>query len=93
MAADDFLLKFVRDNTLQSPKEKELQLDETPVTIYPQPVRAKAWARFGPIPSHVGCWIHRTTPAAGVVFTIRDKTFRCWVWSNAVAVSDEAAGT
>ena len=93
-AADHFLLKIARENPLQSLTEKELRLDETPVTIYPNPIRAKAWIRFGAIPMHVDCWIHRTTSdAAGVSFTIRDKTFRCWVWGNAVALPDEADTT
>lgn len=84
-AADHFLLKIARENPLQSLTEKELRLDEIPVTIYPNPVRAKAWVRFGTIPMHFDCWIHRTTStAAGISFRIRDKTFRCWVWGNAV---------
>lgn len=89
-AADHFLLKIARENPLQTLTEKELDLDVTPVTIYPKPVRAKAWVRFGAIPHHTECWIHRTTTnAAGISFTIRDKTFRCWVWGNAVSVNDE----
>lgn len=89
-AADHFLLKIARENPLQSLTEKELQLDVAPVTIYPKPIRAKAWVRFGAIPSHVDCWIQRSTAdAAGISFKIRDQTFRCWVWGNAVAISSE----
>lgn len=81
------MLKVARENPLQSLSEKELQLDETPITSYPRPVPAKAWVRFGSIPVHMDCWIHRTTSsAAGISFRIRDKTFRCWVWGNAVSV-------
>lgn len=90
-AADHFLLKIARENPLQTLTEKELQLDATPVTIYPKPIRAKAWVRFAAIPHHVDCWIHRTTAdAAGISFTIRDQTFRCWVWGNAVTIPDES---
>ena len=88
-AADHFLLKIARENPLQSLTEKELRLDETPVTIYPKPIRAKAWIRFGAIPMHMDCWIHRTTSeAAGVSFTILDRKFRCWVWGNAVTLPE-----
>ncbi|MGN7861434.1 hypothetical protein ACTJI8_12710 [Microbacterium sp. 22303] len=91
-AADHFLLKVARENPLQTLTPKELQLDSTPVTIYPQPIRAKAWVRFAAIPYETDCWIHRTTAtAAGISFTIRDKTFRCWVWGNAVTVSEAPA--
>ena len=81
------MLKIAREHPLQTLTVEELRLDITPVTIYPEPVKAQAWVRFGAIPHHVECWIHRTTKdAAGVAFTIRDKTFRCWVWGNAVTV-------
>lgn len=49
-AADHFLLKIARDHPLQSLTPKELQLDVTPVMVYPKPVRAKAWVRFADIP-------------------------------------------
>ena len=89
-AADHFLLKIARENPLQSLTEKELRLDVTPVTIYPKPIPAKAWVRFAALPHHVDCWIHRTTAdAAAISFKIRDKTFRCWVWGNAVTVPAE----
>jgi hypothetical protein len=91
-AADYMILKMARENPLQTLTEKELRLDVTPVTSYPKPVRAVAWVRFGAIPYLADCWIHRTTSdAAGISFTIRDKTFRCWVWGNAVSVNDEEA--
>lgn len=84
-AVDRLLLKVARENPLQSLTEKELQLDVKPVTIYPRPVTAKAWVRFGAIPSHLDCVIVRSTSeAAGIEFRIRDKLFRCWVWGNAV---------
>ena len=93
-AADHLLLKIARENRLQSLSEKELQLDILPCTIYPQPIKAKAWVRFGEIPMHVDCWIHRTTSeAAGVAFTIRDKKFQCWVWGNAVTVPERSQGS
>lgn len=93
-AAEHFMLKIARENPLQSLTEKELALDVTPVTIYPKPIKATAWVRFGLIPHRIDCWIHRTTTnAAGISFAIRDKTFRCWVWGNAVTVprDDETA--
>ncbi|MDQ4214056.1 hypothetical protein [Microbacterium capsulatum] len=91
-SVDLLLLKIAREQPLQTLTEKELQLDIAPLTIYPKPVRAKAWIRFGAIPMHVDCWIHRSTSdAAGITFTIRDKTFRCWVWGNAVTASSKKA--
>lgn len=93
-AADHFLLKIARDHPLQSLTPKELQLDTNLVTIYPKPIRAKAWVRFAAIPHHVDCWIHRTTAdAAAISFTIRDQTFRCWIWGNAVTIPDEGEST
>lgn len=88
-AADYLLLKVARENPLQTLSDKELRLDVAPLTTYPKPIRAKAWVRFAAIPVDVDCWIHRTTPdAAAISFRIRDKTFRCWVWGNAVIEAD-----
>lgn len=89
-SVDLLLLKIAREKPLQSLSDRELQLDVAPLTIHPKPIRAKAWVRFGSIPMHVDCQIVRTTQAAaGISFTIRDKTFRCWVWGNAVTVPDD----
>lgn len=89
-AVDHLLLKIAREHPLQSLTAKELQLDVLPLTIYPRPLAAKAWVRFGAIPSHVDCVIARSTStAAGIEFRIRDKVFRCWVWGNAVATSND----
>ncbi|EQM81790.1 MULTISPECIES: hypothetical protein [Microbacterium] len=36
--------------------------------------------------------IVRSTPLAAVVeFRAEEKTFRCWVWGNAVALADEVS--
>lgn len=92
-AVDHFLLKIARENPLQSLTEKELQLDVLPLTIYPRPLVAKAWVRFGSIPSHVSCVIVRSTStAAGIEFRIREKVFRCWVWGNAVTTPNDGDG-
>lgn len=93
-AVDQLLLKIAREHPLQSLTPKELQLDVLPVTIYPRPIPAKAWVRFEAIPSHVDCVIMRTTStAAGIEFRIRDKTFRCWVWGNAVTPTSDQQTT
>lgn len=88
-AADYLLLKMARENPLQSLTKKELQLDVLPMTIYPKPLRARAWVRFGKIATQFDCVIVRSTStAAGIQFWIRDKRFQCWVWGNAVTMSD-----
>jgi len=72
---------------LQSLTPDELELDRAPVTIYPQPQRVKAWVRFGPQHTRVDALLVRSTDkAAGVEFTVRDQTYRCWVWGNAVEI-------
>lgn len=72
---------------LQSLTAEELELTSTPVTIYPEGnrPRVRAWVRFGPQHTRVDAVLARSTPtAAGIEFTVRDKTYRCWVWGNAV---------
>lgn len=91
-AADHLMLKLAREKPLQSLSADELRLDITPVTVYPEPIKAKVWVRFGEIPARLDCRIHRTTSsAAAIEFTIRDKIFRCWVWGNAVTVDQANA--
>lgn len=76
---------------LQTLTERELDLRETPVTIYPsasQP-RVRAWVRFGPKAILVDARLARsTTKAAGIEFRAEGQTFRCWVWGNAVTTVD-----
>ncbi|OIU87704.1 hypothetical protein [Microbacterium sp. AR7-10] len=73
---------------LQSLSERELALDKQPVTTYPQPRRVKAWVRFGPQPARVNALLLRSTDTAvGIEFTIAEKTYRCWVWGNAVELA------
>lgn len=70
---------------LQSLSPDELELDSAPVTIYPQPQRVKAWVRFGPQHARVDAVVVRSTDrAVGIEFDVRGKTYRCWVWGNAV---------
>ncbi|MFE2772316.1 hypothetical protein [Microbacterium resistens] len=70
---------------LQSLTPDELDLANEPVTIAPKPPHARAWVRFGAQPAKVDCVVERwTEKACGVSFTVQGKTYRCWVWSNAV---------
>lgn len=74
---------------LQTLSPDELELDRLPLTVYPQPQRVKAWVRFGPQHARVDALLMRSTPtAAGIEFTVRETTYRCWVWGNAVTVTD-----
>lgn len=76
---------------LQSLTERELEVREQPVTIYPWNAqrRVKAWVRFGPAAIRVDAKIVRSTPlAAGIEFRCDDQTLRCWVWGNAVTLDD-----
>ena len=76
---------------LQTLSPEELELDRLPVTIYPEKHRpkVKAWVRFGPQHTRVDAVLARSTSqAAGIEFTVRDKTYKCWVWGNAVTVAN-----
>lgn len=66
-------------------------LDQHPLTIYPRPHRrVRAWVRFGPEAIRVNAVLLRSTPmASGIGFRAEDRTFRCWVWSNAVTDAEE----
>lgn len=70
---------------LQSLSKQELALDKQPLTVYPQPQRVKAWVRFGSQHARVNALLVRSTETAvGIEFVIAEKTYRCWVWGNAV---------
>jgi hypothetical protein len=72
---------------LQSLTDRELEVRETPVTVYPAAARPRvyAWVRFGPKEVRVDARLVRSTPkAAGIEFRVDSQTFRCWVWGNAV---------
>lgn len=70
---------------LQSLSDRELALDKQPMTVYPQPQRVKAWVRFGPQPARVNALLVRSTETAvGIEFVVAEKTYRCWIWGNAV---------
>ena len=77
---------------LQSLTDRELNLREQPVTIYPHALQrsVKAWVRFGGEAICVDAKLVRSTPlAAGIEFRGVDETFRAWVWGNAVIVADD----
>lgn len=75
---------------LQSLTPEELETDRSPVTIYPRPERVKAWVRFGPQHTRVDALLVRSTDkAAGIEFTVREQTYRCWVWGNAVTLAGD----
>ena len=76
---------------LQSLTDRELNLREQPLTIYPHALqrRVRAWVRFGPESIRVDAKLVRSTPlAAGIEIRCEDETLRCWVWGNAVTVDD-----
>ena len=75
---------------LQSLSERELALRDHPLTIYPYPYsKVTAWVRFGPEAIRVDALLMRSTPlAAGIAFRAESETFRCWVWGNAVTLTE-----
>lgn len=78
--------------SLQSLTDRELNLRETPVTVYPHALqrRVRAWVRFGAEACRVDAKLMRSTPhAAGIEFHGENETFRCWVWGNAVQMPDD----
>ena len=88
-AAHKQILSAAKSGPLQSLTASELDLREQPLTIHPRPQMVRAWVRFGPIAIRVEARLVRTTPtAAGIEFTADEQTFRCWVWGNAVTMSD-----
>jgi hypothetical protein len=87
------ILSAARHGPLQSLTDRELDLREQPVTIYPQGTqrRVRAWVRFGPEAIRVDAKVVRSTPlAAGIEFRAEAQTFRCWVWGNAVELADNS---
>ncbi|CAN7435129.1 hypothetical protein LJR042_002806 [Microbacterium maritypicum] len=86
------ILEAAKHDPLQSLSDRELPLRDHPLTIYPHALqrRVRAWVRFGPEAVRVDAKVVRSTRlAAGVEFRAEEKTFRCWVWSNAVALADD----
>lgn len=72
---------------LQTLTPAELELTSAPVTIYPDPPKVRAWVRFGPESTRVEARLMRSTDkAAGVEFSVKGTTYRCWVWGNAVSL-------
>jgi len=84
------ILEAAKHGPLQSLTDREMDVREQPMTIYPRPKRVRAWVRFGPDAVRVDAKLVRSTPlAAGIEFRAGEQTFRCWVWGNAVEL-DEA---
>lgn len=84
------ILSAARAGPLQSLTDRELALREQPLTIYPHPLQpVTAWVRFGAEAIRVDAKVARSTPlAVGIEFRAGDRTFRCWVWGNAVQPRD-----
>jgi len=79
------ILAAANNGPLQPLTDRELDVREQPVTIYPRPTTVRAWVRFGPEAVRVDAKVMRSTPlAAGIEFRAGEQTFRCWVWGNAV---------
>ena len=86
------ILEAAKRGPLQSLTDRELDIREQPVTIYPRPKPVRAWVRFGPEAIRVDAKLVRSSPlAAGIEFRAGDQTFRCWVWGNAVQLDEGAA--
>ncbi|MFJ2367877.1 hypothetical protein [Microbacterium sp. NPDC087665] len=85
------ILRATQSGPLQSLSEREVALQEQPLTTYPQPYRAvRAWVHFGAEAIRVDAKLARSTPlAAGIEFRAGEQVFRCWVWGNAVTVDDD----
>ena len=80
-----------RRGPLQSLSDRELALRESAVTVYPHALqrRVRAWVRFGPEAVRVAAKAVRSPPlAAGIEFRAGERTYRCWVWGNAVQPVD-----
>ncbi len=85
------ILEAAKRGPLQTLTDRELDIREQPVTIYPRPASVRAWVRFGPEAIRVDAKVVRSTPlAAGIEFKAGDQTFRCWVWGNAVQLAEKA---
>ncbi|WP_426621977.1 hypothetical protein [Microbacterium sp. As-52] len=85
------IFEAAKRGPLQSLSEREMDVREQPMTIYPRPKRVRAWVRFGPEAVRVEAKLVRSTPlAAGIEFRAEGQTFRCWVWGNAVQLDDVA---
>jgi len=86
------IIAAAKHGPLQSLTEREREVRDQPVTIYPWNAqrRVKAWVRFGPEAIRVDAKLVRSTPiAAGVEFKAEGQMFQCWVWGNAVQLDDE----
>lgn len=85
------ILSAAKHGPLQSLTDRELDVREQPMTIYPRPKPVRAWVRFGAESIRVDAKLLRSTPlAAGIEFRAEEHTFRCWVWGNAVALDEDS---
>jgi len=76
------ILAAAKHGPLQSLTERELEVRDQPLTIYPWNAqrRVRAWVRFGPEGIRVDAKVVRSTPiAAGIEFKPGGQTYRCWV--------------
>lgn len=84
------ILDAAKHGPLQSLTDREMDVREQPMTIYPRPKRVRAWVRFGPEAVRVDAKLVRSSPlAGGIEFRAGDQTFQCWVWRNAVRLDGE----
>ena len=84
------ILEAAKHGPLQSLTDREMDVREQPMTIYPRAKRVRAWVRFGPEAVRVDAKLVRSTPlAAGIEFRAGEQTFRCWVWGNAVQLAED----
>jgi hypothetical protein len=83
--SDRIAERIASSGPLQTLTADELRLDSEPLTIDPHPKPVRAWVRFGGAALLVrGEACRWTSRAVGIRFRIRDRDYRCWVWSSAV---------
>lgn len=89
IAEEKHLAALASQGGLQSLSERELGLDQQPLTIDPDPKPVLAWVRFFDRPVRVKAWAERWTPVAvGIRFQAGQRVLKCWVWSSAVESDD-----
>jgi len=82
------LERIAAEYPLQSLTDKEIRRDELPMTRDPRPKPCRAWVRFGPHPMFVDAVVMTWNElACGIEFSVGGKSFRCWVWANAVTAA------
>ena len=71
------ILDAAKHGPLRSLTDREMDVREQPMTIYPRPKHVWAWVRFGPEAVRVDAKLVRSTLlASGIEFRAGEQTFR-----------------